>query len=109
MAWNIWVQDCALGAANPLCNEVFVKNGIAEFNSARLAQDVPVLVFDNLERDDATPWFERVGKLTYCGAPRCVSQFREMHLRQRFQSWTCVPRACARCSRESNSRDRFYE
>jgi hypothetical protein len=85
MAWNIWVQDCALGAANPLCNEVFIKNGIAEFNPARLAQFGPVLVSDNLERDDAAPWFERVRKLTYCGAPRCVSQFREMHRRQRFQ------------------------
>jgi len=81
MAWNIWVQDCALGAANPLCDEEFIKNGIAEFNSARLAQFGAVLVFDNLEGDDATPWFERVRKLTYCRAPRSVSQFREMHCR----------------------------
>jgi hypothetical protein len=82
MAWDIWVQDCALGAADPLCDEEFIKNGIAEFDSAGLAQFDPVLVFDNVERDEAAPWLERVRKLTYGWAPRYV--FREMHCRQRF-------------------------
>ena len=84
MAWNIRVKDRALGAVNPVCDEEFVKNGIAEFDSAGLAQFDPVLVFDDLERDDAAPWLERVRKLAYCRAPACVRQFREMHGRQRF-------------------------
>jgi len=44
----------------------FVKNGIAEWDSAGSAQFDAVLVFDNVEGYDATPRFQGLRKLAFC-------------------------------------------
>jgi hypothetical protein len=69
MTRSIRIQDCALGATNPLRNEGLVKNGIAESDSAGSAEFDAVLVFDDVEGDDATPRFEGLRQLALGWTP----------------------------------------
>jgi len=74
MVWSIGIQDCALGATNALRDKGLVKNGIAESDSAGSAQFDAVLVFDNVEGDNATPRFRGLRKLAFCRTPARVQQ-----------------------------------
>lgn len=69
MTWSLRIQDCALGATNPLRNKGLVKNRIAESDSAGSAEFDAVLVFDDVEGDNATPRFEGLRKLAFCRTP----------------------------------------
>ena len=74
MTWSIRIQDRALGATNPLRDEGLFKNGIAESDPAGAAQFEAVLVFDNVEGDNATPRFEGLRKLALCWTPARAQQ-----------------------------------
>jgi len=101
MTWCFWIQDCALGAANPFCDKELVENGIAKFDTEGSSQIDTVLVFDDMERDDATPRFEGMRKPAFCWTPAAAR--RSSVKRMQAKGWTRVPRACAGCPGEGDT------
>jgi len=45
----VGIQNCALGAADSVCDEGLLENGIPEFNSVGLSQHITIRVLDDSE------------------------------------------------------------
>jgi hypothetical protein len=69
IAVGIGIENRALSAANSVCDERIVKDGIAKFDLLGLGQLNTVLVFYNSERDYATPRLIGARQLAFSRTP----------------------------------------